>query len=182
MSNRRPKTVGKDFSALKVKKRIDLTAVSIYQALRPRDATKAYEPRTGTQVHRLWATGKLDHRQQQAWRAFRVDFESAKAKSGGITSSYGEYVEKGGDNEKVLTAYSNAAHERIERLMARYLIKDEALLLFDLLQDDLVSRGNFDLEVVGFLKSGYKKDETAKANGAGHVQALLTRVASYYGL
>ena len=177
----KPKTVGKELSSLKVLHKIDLTAMAIYDVCQRLESERAWEPRAGTQLHRIWKLRKLDATQQRGWLAFRQDAENAYGKSGNVTASYGDLTDGGcGDGFRVPTAFVNEAHRRIEYMMYNYLIYDEVLLLRDLIKDDVQNHDNFNIELVGFLKAGYKQDETARANGIGHIQALLTRVGRFY--
>lgn len=174
------KTVGNSLSALKVLHRIDMTAMAIYEVAQSLESERAFEPKPNTQLHRIWKLKKLNMTQQRGWIAFRQDAERAYGNSGGVTSPYGEVTDGSGDGFKVPTAFVNDAHRRIEYMMYNYLITDEALLLRDLIKDDVQNHENFNIELVGFLKAGYKKEETARANGIGHIQALLTRLGRFY--
>lgn len=184
MSNRtvsKKQKVLKDLSQLSVMKRIDMTALAIYEVHRALEAEKAFEPRPNTQLHRIWKLKKLDLTQQRGWIRFRKDAERAYGKSGPVTSSYGELTDGGdGDGYRVPCAFINEAQRIIEYIMYEYLIYDEALLLRDLIKDDVQNHENFNLELIGFMKAGYKKEETARANGIGHIQALLTRLGRFY--
>lgn len=175
------KTVGKDLSVLKRLQQIDLTAMAIYSvSCEPLESERLWEPKAGTQLHRIWKLKKLNARQQRGWRAFRQDAENAYGKSGAVTSAYGDYHDKGGNSERVPVAFMNQAQIRIDNLMRYYLIVDEAALLRDLLKDDVQKYDDFNIELIGFLKSEYKQEETARANGIGHIQTLLTRVGRFY--
>lgn len=174
-------TVYKEFTDLTVMKRIDMTAVAIFEVHRTLEAEKAFEPRANTQLHRIWKLRKLDMTQQRGWIRFRQDAQDAYGKSGPVTSSYGEITDGGdGDGFRVPRACVNDAQIRIDHLMYNYLIYDEVLLLRDLIKDDVQNHENFNLELIGFMKAGYKKEETARANGIGHIQALLTRLGRFY--
>lgn len=178
---KKKQVVYKDLGKLSVMKRIDMTALAIYQVRRTLEAEKAFEPRPNTQLHRIWRLKKLDLTQQRGWIAFRREAQAAFGKSGPVTSPYGEITDGGdGDGFRVPTAFVNEAHENIEYLMKHYLIYDEALLLRDLIKDDVQNHENFNIELVGFMKAGYKEEETARANGIGHIQALLTRLGRFY--
>jgi hypothetical protein len=174
-------TVYKEFTDLTVMKRIDMTAVAIYEVHRTLEAEAAFEPKPNTQLHRIWKLKKFDMTQQRGWIAFRREAQEAFGKSGPVTSSYGEFTDGGdGDGFRVPKAFVNDAHRNIEYLMRYYLIYDEALLLRDLIKDDVQNHENFNIELIGFMKAGYKKEETARANGIGHIQCLLTRLGRFY--
>jgi hypothetical protein len=183
MSNRtvsKKQKVYKELSQLSVMKRIDMTAVAIYEVHRTLEAEKAFEPRANTQLHRIWKLKKFDLTQQRGWKRFRQDAQDAYGKSG-PSSSYGELTDGGdGDGFRAPTACVNDAQNRIDHLMYNYLIYDEALLLRDLIKDDVQNHENFNIELIGFMKAGYKNEETARANGIGHIQALLTRLGRFY--
>ena len=183
MSNRTvPKQkVIKQFSQLRIEKRIELSAIGIYQILWRGEAEKAFEPNKGTQIHRVWKMKKLDIRQQHGWKKFRHDCANMSGKSGGVVSPYGEYKDDSCEREKMPTAYTNEHYERVRDIMMRYLGRRERTLLYDLVQDDLRSGSDLQLEFLGLLRSGYSEEEKARAAGVVHVQNLLDRLADYYG-
>jgi hypothetical protein len=126
---------------------------------------------------------KLDERQQIAWQMFLDDVMLAHGKSGGVSSSYGEYHDKGhGDDFKVPTAYANVYYRRIEQLIGQHLSRSERALLVDLLQDTLRGNGSLQIETIGLVRSGYQEKVSARAAGVVHVQCLLDRMASFYGI
>lgn len=178
----KPQKSLKEFSQLTVMKRVDIAALAINQVFQRLEAERAWEPRPNTQLHRIWKLKKLNATQQRGWQSFRMDAENAYGCSGPVTSAYGDLTDGGGgDSFRVPTASENDAHRRVEYIFNRHLVIDEALLLRDLIRDDVQNHENFNIELVGFLKSAYKKEETARANGIGHIQALLTRLGRLYG-
>lgn len=184
MSNRtkpQKKIVLKEFSALKTDERIDSLAMSLLRVVHRGERETAFEPRKGTQLHRVWAANKLNIRQQMAWREFRRDCAAAEGKSGGVCGAYGEYVEKGNDADfKVPTAYVNAAYKRVEHILMDYLDRHDRALLADLVQDDMNSSKKLTLEIIGVIRSGYKNENDARIAGIVNIQTLLSRLASYY--
>ena len=171
----------KDFKSLKVEERIDALAISLLKVVHRGEKETAFEPRKGTQLHRVWLAGKLDIRQQRAWSAFRRDCDAAEGKSGAVCSSYGEYHDKGqGDEFKVPTAYTNEAYRRVEYILMRYLDRQDRALLADLVQDDMSANKSLTLEIIGVIRSGYKNEKDARIAGIVNIQNLLSRLASYY--
>ncbi len=174
-------TVLKDFSALKIEKRIELSAIGIYQIVFRGEADRTWEPRKGTQIHRVWKMQKLDVRQQRAWKRFRDEVDAARGKSGGVTSPYGEQIGDGDPSERMPTAYTNEQYRRVEYIFKRYLGRRERALLGDLLQDDLKSGTELQLEFIGLIRSGYANADDARTSGVTHVQNLLDRLADLFG-
>jgi hypothetical protein len=174
-------TVLKDFSDLKIQKRIELSAIGIYQIVFRGEADRTWEPRKGTQVHRVWKIGKLEVRQQRAWKKFRQDFDESHGKSGGVTSGYGEQTGEGDPRERTPKAFTNEQYRRIHHIFKTYLGRREGALLYDLLQDDLKSGTDLKLEFIGLLRSGYAGEDDARTAGVVHVQQILERLADYYG-
>src|SRR5688572_25528401 len=81
-------TVLKDFSQLKIEKRIELSAIGIYQIVFRGEMERAFEPKKGTEMHRVYKMKRLDLRQQRAWKLFRDDVDNARGKSGSVCSAY----------------------------------------------------------------------------------------------
>jgi hypothetical protein len=178
-------TVLKDFSQLQpvVEKRIELVAAGIYQIAFRGQALDNFQPKQGTQVHRIWKMTKLDERQQIAWQQFMDDVNLAHGKSGSVTSAYGEYADKGNGNEfKVPTAYVNKHYQNLEMLLDRFLSRRERALLAELTQDTLRGNSSMQIETVGLVMSGYADKASARAAGVAHCQALLSRLADFYGV
>jgi hypothetical protein len=170
----------KDFAALKIEKRIELSAIGIYQIVFRGEADRTWEPRKGTQIHRVWKMQKLDVRQQRAWKKFRDRVDASRGKSGGVTSPYGEQVGDGDPTDRMPKAYTNKAYDEVMYIFERYLGRRESALLWDLLQDDLKSGTALQLEFVGLLRSGYVNSDDARTSGVTHVQNLLDRLADYF--
>jgi hypothetical protein len=177
-------TVLKDFSQLKpVEKRIELVATGIYQIAFRGVALVDFQPKQGTQVHRVWKMQKLDDRQQIAWQQFIDDVMLAHGKSGNVTSGYGEFSDKGNGNEfKVPTAYTNTYYRRLERLLKGFLSRRERALILELLQDHLQANSSLQIETIGLVRSGYGDKASARSSGVTHIQNLLDRVADFYGV
>jgi hypothetical protein len=175
------KAVLRDFSALKVEKRIELSAIGVYQLVFRGEQERAFEPRKGTQIYRVYRMNRLDLRQQRSWKKFRDDFDRAQGKSGSVTSSYGEFQDGGDNSERVPVAYTNGAYERIKDIFQRYLGRRERALLYDLLQDDLRSGTELQLEFIGLIRSGYSGEDEARVAGVVHVQTLLDKLGDFYG-
>jgi len=185
MSVRQGKKIIKDFSELKVVERIQLSALGIYQVMHVGKADEIYKPRQGTQVFRVWKMGKLSARQQRAWQSFRKDVDEALGASGSVTGGYGEYTDRGSaDGFKVPVAYTNVAYQRLDDIYSRHLGRHERALLRDLLWNDLRADDTLQLEIIGFVRSGYsgKDKDSARASGVTHVQNLLDRLADYFGI
>jgi hypothetical protein len=184
MSNRRRAAILKDFSELKpLETRIQMLAIGIYQIQFRGEAHEDFEPKNGTQVHRVWRMKKLEIRQQIAWQIFLDDVNLAHGKSGGVSSSYGEYHDKGnGDEFKVPTAYANVYYRRVEQLLMQHLSRSERALVADLLQDTLKADSSLQIETIGLVRSGYQEKVSARASGVTRVQMLLDRMADFYGV
>ncbi len=174
------KIVLKDFSGLKVEDRIDSLAMSLLKVVHRGERETAFEPRKGTQLHRVWAANKLDIRQQMSWRAFRRDCDMAEGKSGGVTIRYDDVVDSDGTSVKVPVAFMNNAQRRIEHILLVYLDRHDRALLADLYQDDLNASKKLTLEIIGVIRSGYKNENDARVAGIVNIQSLLSRLASYY--
>jgi hypothetical protein len=174
-------TVLKDFSALKVEKRIELSAIGIYQIVFKAEQERAFEPRKGTVLHSVWQAQKMDMRQQRAWKRFRDDVDAALGKSGGVTSSYGDYHDGGDSSDRVPTAHTNKAYQRVQDILQRHLGRREKTLLHDLLQNDLTSNTELKLEFIGLLRSGYADERDAKTAGVVQIQCLLDKISDFYG-
>ena len=180
----RPKRVLKEFSELPapVQERIGLVISGIMQVAFKGQALTDWEPRAGTQMHRIWKMNKLDERQQIAWRTLLDDFDTAQGCSGKVTGSYGDYTDKGSSGElKIPTAYVNAQYKRLEALQC-FLDRSERALLSELVQDTYHGKSSLQLEQIGVIRSGYGEKDAARVAGVVHVQTLLTRVASFYGI
>ena len=171
----------KDFKSLKVEERIDALAISLLKVVHRGEKETAFEPRKGTQLHRVWLAGKLDIRQQRAWSAFRRDCDAAEGKSGAVCSSYGEYTDREHERETIPTAYTNEAYRRVEYILMRYLDRQDRALLADLVQDDMSASKKLTLEIIGVIRSGYKSERDARVAGIVNIQTLLSRLASFYG-
>lgn len=174
------KIVLRDFAELKVEERIDTLAMSLLKVVHRGEKETAFEPRKGTQLWRVWNANKLDMRQQRAWKAFRKDCDMADGKSGGVTIRYDDLIDSDGNTHKIPTAFVNGAQMRIERLFMVYLDRHERALLADIFQDDLSAGRGITLEFIGMIKSGYKNEKDARIAGIVNIQALLSRIASYY--
>lgn len=178
----RKKTVIKDFSQLKpIDERIQILASSICQITFEGQMLDDFKPRAGTQTERVWKMNKLEDRQQIAWRYFCDDMNMAKGKSGGVSGSYGDYVEKSDVGEfKRPVAYANQALLRLEHLLMDFLDRRERALLSDLAQDYLKGNSSLTLEAIGLIRSGYRDKVSARAAGVVHLQKLFDRLASFY--
>jgi len=184
MSNRTKQTVLKEFSQLKpIDERIQILASSICKITFEGQMLDDFKPRTGTQAERVWKMQKFDDRQQIAWRYFCDDMNMAKGKSGAVTSAYGDYVEGGDDKDfKRPVAYANQELLRLEHLLMNFLDRRERALLSDLAQDYLKGTSSLTLEAIGLIRSGYRDKVSARAAGVVHVQLLMSRLASFYGI
>ncbi len=178
------RAVLKDFSELRpIEQRIELVASGIYTLAFKGVANEDFAPKSGTQVHRCFKMLKLDERQQIAWTQFVDDVRLAHGKSGNVCASYGESTDKGsGDGFLAPTAYINTYYRRVERLIIQFLDRAERALLYELLQDELKGNSGLSLEAIGLLRSGYADKVSARASGVTHVQCLLNRLASFYGV
>jgi len=175
------KIVLKDFAALKTDERIDSLAMSLFKVVHRGEKETAFEPRKGTQLHRVWASNKLDMRQQRAWVAFRKDCDNADGKSGGVTIRYDDIIDHDGGTDKIPVAFVNSAQRRVEYILLTYLDRRERALLADLVQDDMSANKNLTLEIIGMIRSGYKNESDARVAGIVNIQVLLGRLASFYG-
>lgn len=178
----KPQKVLKEFAALKpIDERIQILASSICQLTFKGESLDDFKPRSGTQTERVWKMQKMDDRQQIAWRYFCDDMNMAKGKSGGVTSPYGDYVEKSDDADfKRPVAYANQALLRLEHLLMDFLDRRERALLSDLAQDYLKGTSSLTLEAIGLIRSGYRDKVSARAAGVVHVQLLMNRLANFY--
>jgi hypothetical protein len=171
----------KDFSALKIEKRIELSAIGIYQLVFRGEMERAFEPKKGTEIHRVYKMKRLDLRQQRAWKLFRDDIDRAAGKSGSVCSDYGEQTSQGNGSEfRVPKAFTNKAWDKISWIFRSYLSAREARLLWDLLQNDLKGTSELKLEFIGLMRSGYSGEDEARVAGTVHVQTLLDRLADLY--
>lgn len=175
------KTVLKEFSQLKQKERIEIVALKIFGIVHKGEKDYDFEPRRGTEMHRAWNAGQFNKRQQIGWWLFRKDCDDACGKSGGVTSGYGEFTDGGSNPEKMPTAYSNAAYDRVEHILYQYLDRHERALLADLVQHDMKLNSKLTLEFIGLAKSGFKGKRDAYVSGVTNIQALLSRLSTYYG-
>ncbi len=178
----RQKTL-KEFSELKPidQKRIEIVASGIFQIAFKGEANDDFRPKAGTQVHRVWKMMKLDERQQIAWQMFCDTVFQAHGKSGKVGSGYGEYTDGSGVDFRIPIAYINVYQRKLEELLLRFLDRRERELLIDLLQDTLRGDSALDLETIGAILSGFKKDkEYARVAGVVHVQCLLNRLATFF--
>jgi hypothetical protein len=173
----------KDFSELRpIEEKIALVARGIMQVAFKGVALDNFKPKPGTQVYRVWESGKLDARQQNAWQEFIDDVMTAEGLSGKVTGSYGEYTDRGsGEGVPIPRAKVNAQYKRLEALWA-CLSRAERALLTDLLQDHFQGRSALKLETIGLIRSGYSAKEPARVAGVVHIQILLDRLATLYRL
>lgn len=179
---RKPQTL-KDFSELKpIEERIALTARGIMQLAFRGVAMPEWQPKSGTQVARVWEAEKLDERQQIAWRTFLDDVMTAEGISGKVAGSYGEYTDKsGGNGFKIPRAHVNAQFKRLEGLWT-FLDRSERALLSELLQDTFHGKSSLKLETIGIVRSGYQAKEASRVAGVVHIQCLLSRLGTFYGI
>ncbi len=174
-------TVLKDFSQLKIEKRIELSAIGIYQLVFRGEMERAFEPKKGTEIHRVYKAKRLDLRQQRAWKLFRDDVDKAAGKSGSVCSSYGEQTDHGNGSEfRIPKAFTNKHWDKVKWIFRSYLTPDEAKLLWDLLQNDLTGNSVLRLEFIGLIRSGYAGEDEARVAGTTHIQCLLNRLAYLY--
>ena len=181
MTKRATKVI-RDFSELKpIESRIEAVAHSFLQVAFRGEAHPDFEPRSGSQVHRAWRMMKLEMRHQIAWQNFVDDAKISAGRSGSVTSSYGEGIDRGdGSDFRVPKAYTNAAYRRLERLRD-FMGRRERQLLYALLQDSLTSTSGLQLELIGCVQSGYNGDKvSARASGVTRVQSMLERLADFY--
>ncbi len=178
----------KDFSELKpIESRIEAVAHSFLQVAFKGEMLPDFEPRHGSQVHRVWKMAKLEVRHQIAWQNFMDDAKLTAGKSGGVTgsallslSTYGDQIDRGGsDGFKIPTARTNKYYRRMEALR-EFLSRRERQLLNALLQDSLVGTTSLQLELIGLVQSGYGDKISARASGVTRIQALLDRLADFY--
>lgn len=177
------KQVLKDFADLPpIENRIELVASALMEIAFKGVADSNFEPKPDTQVHRVWKMKRLDDRQQIAWTYLLDDLALAKGKSGKSGSDYGERIHSGGSGDfKVPVAYTNAQYKRLEALRV-FLERRERSLLHQLLEDHYKATGSLRLEEIGIIRSGYKDAEASRVAGVVHIQLLLSRIATFYGV
>lgn len=174
-------TVLKDFSQLKLEKRIEISAIGIYQIVFRGEMERAFEPKKGTEMHRVYKMKRLDLRQQRAWKLFRDDVDNARGKSGSVCSAYGEQTDRGDSSEfRPPKAFTNKEWEKIKWIFRVYLSPREARLLWDLLQNDLKGTSELRLEFIGLMRSGYAGEDDARVAGVVHIQNLMDKLADHY--
>lgn len=180
----RKQIVLRDFSELRpLEARIALVAVGISQIGFKGVANDDFRPAAGTQVERQWKMKKLDERQQVAWQTFVDDVKLSHGKSGTMSIAYRECIDTAtGDTFREPVAYVNSYQRRLERLLLQYLDRKECALIVELLQDTLRANGSLQIETIGFVRSGYGDKVSARAAGVAHVQCLLDRLATFYGI
>ena len=174
-------TVLKDFSQLKIEKRIELSAIGIYQIVFRGEMERAFEPKKGTEIHRVYKMKRLDLRQQRAWKLFLDDVDKAAGKSGSVCSAYGEQTDQGDGSEfKPPKAFTNRQWDKIKWIFRTYLSPRESRLLWDLLQNHLTGKSELKLEFIGLMRSGYSGEDDSRVAGVVHIQNLLDRLADHY--
>jgi hypothetical protein len=156
-------------------------AIGIYAQIFVPVRSEEFQPRKGTLMHDLWQGKRLTLRHQRAWQHFTVDLYNASGKSGPVVSSYGDGGSAPKTDFKLPTARVNAEYRRLERLGST-LIREESILLRDLISDEVQCPGFIKLEVLGFATNGYKDDAQARAAGAARVTCLLEKIASFYSI
>lgn len=181
LSTATKKKILKDFTQLKQAERIEIVALKIFDVVHKGVKDHDFEPRRGTEMHRAWSAGQFNKRQQIGWWLFRKDCDAALGKSGGVVSGYGEFTDGGSSPEKMPTAYSNASYRRVEHILYEYLDRHERALLADLVQHDMKMNSKLTLEFIGLAKSGFKGKRDAYVAGVTNIQALLSRISTYYG-
>ncbi len=171
----------RDFSELKQNERIEIVALKIFGIVHKGVKDVAFEPRRGTEMHRAWSAGQFNKRQQIGWWLFRKDCDAAIGNSGGTTSGYGDFTDGGSSPERIPTAFQNASYDRVEHILYEYLDRHERTLLADLVQHDMKLNSKLTLEFIGLAKSGFKGKRDAYVAGVTNIQALLSRLSTYYG-
>lgn len=159
---------------------INRVALFIHDALSRRVKLEEFRPRERTALHRIWASTRLDRRQQMAWEQFVDDLRTADGKSGKVTSNYGEYTDKSTGYHRPV-AYTNRQYDRIDALLTRWLSRSEALLLKDLVADEQ-NPGHFSLEIAGLVMFGFKDSPMARAASTAAICMLVNRIADFYDL
>lgn len=173
----------KDFADLQpIEDKIALVATELYVVAFKGEAIASFAPEPKTQVHRVWAMGKLEERHQIAWQTFMDDVRLAKGKSGKVTGSYGDFVNRSDEGDfRIPTAFACNYFRRVERLFIS-LSRRQRWLLLNLLQDTLKAKCSITLETIGITRSGYKDKDNARTAGVVHLQTLLDAVADFYGI
>lgn len=160
---------------------INRVAASIFDSHFVSAKQQAYQPRKGTVMFRLWQGKRLSLRHQQAWYLFTRDLYAAAGKSGPVVGGYSEGGSGRNPSEhKIPTAYANAELKRLDAIWDK-LMDDDKSLLRDLVANELRNDNKLDVELIGWIKSGYKDEGQAYAAGAAHVTSLLERLAGMYG-
>lgn len=176
------KTVLKDLKQLENlnRQRVDIIAMQIYAVVFKGGKEKAFEPKAKTLVWKIWDMDKLSIRQQQGWHMLCQDIQNAYGKSGSVSSGYNE-MSDGGERTYLPRAYVNAAQGRLEDLERRFLSRREKALLKDLLRNYSQDGHEVKLEHIGLVRSGYAGEDSARVAGVVHVQALMDRLADFFG-
>jgi hypothetical protein len=180
MTKRATKVI-RDFSELKpIESRIEAVAHSFLQVAFKGEVHPDFEPKQGSQAHRVWRMGKMAIRHQIAWQNLMNDVKLSAGRSGSVCANYGEGVDRGdGSDFRVPKARTNPAYRRLERLR-ELMGRRERQLLHAMVQDSLVSTSGLQLEVIGLVQSGYGDKVSARAAGVATIQSLLDRLADLY--
>jgi hypothetical protein len=161
---------------------ITRAAIGIFEQIFAPARQHEFAPRKGTLMHKLWQCNRLTLRQQRAWHHFTLDLYSAVGKSGPVVSAYSEAVSKSDAGEfRAPTAKVNAQYTRMERLV-KTLIRQERILLMDLIADDLQNTGALSAGDIGFALCGYRDRAQASAAGTATIGCLLSKIGDFYSV
>ncbi|WP_127079683.1 hypothetical protein [Rhodomicrobium lacus] len=144
---------------------------------------KQFDFARGTLLAKLHSVGKLDEAQLRAAHRVLADFERASGASGGVTMMWRDKIDGSpAGSRSPRRAWTNSAHDRLSVLLDQELTARERQLFVDLFINDYFKKWNGDrLPEMGWLLSGYAGKDQATSAGVSRIQALLDRVARYYG-
>jgi|GEM_PF-3162015 len=142
-----------------------------------------YEFARDTLLAKLFSSGKLDEVHLRAAHRILRDFERMAGGSGGVTMMWRDKIDTlpaGSRSQR--GAWTNVAHDRLSFLLDEELTPKERRLFVDVFVNDYFKRWSGErLAEMGWLLSGYTGKEQATSAGVSRIQALLERIARFYG-
>jgi hypothetical protein len=159
---------------------LDRISVGIYKLMFCGEQERAFEPRPGTVMHKIWKMRKLNIRQQHTWARFVKDLRGAKGRSGKVCGSYAEFTNVSSSGDRLPVALTNDEYKKIEAIFTVHIGRRDALLLRDLVIDELQKPGHLQLELLGLAKNGYKNADQARAAGIATITSMIDRLADLY--
>lgn len=175
----------RDESLAPAERRAEIAAVdlALYSTRFTGCRDRQFEFARGTLLAKIYSSGKLDEAQLRGAHRVLADFERAEGNSGGVTMPWSDRDDTpttGKDSTR--RAWTNSAHDRLSFLLDRELTSRERQLFIDLFVHDYFKRWSGDrLPEMGFLLTGYAGKDQATSAGVSRIQALLERIARFYG-